>query len=60
MNRMQKITRAETSHDLKIVYTGAIYEAHFTAFHNLIAAIEKTGIPNLKLHIYTPQSISYS
>jgi glycosyltransferase involved in cell wall biosynthesis len=54
-----KITRADTAHDPKIVYTGAIYDAHFTAFHNLIAAIEKTGIPNLKLHIYTPQSISY-
>ncbi|PKL70324.1 MAG: hypothetical protein CVV30_02905 [Methanomicrobiales archaeon HGW-Methanomicrobiales-1] len=47
------------SGDLKIVYTGAIYDAHFTAFHNLISAIKKTGIPNLKLHIYTPQSISY-
>jgi len=54
-----KITRADTSRDLKIVYTGAIYEAHFTAFHNLIEAIEKTGIPNLKLHIYSPQSPSY-
>ena len=54
-----KITGADISHDPKIVYTGAIYDAHFTAFHNLIAAIEKTGIPNLKLHIYTPQSISY-
>jgi glycosyltransferase involved in cell wall biosynthesis len=54
-----KITRPDTAHDPKIVYTGAIYDAHFTAFHNLIAAIEKTGIPNLKLHIYTPQSISY-
>lgn len=54
-----KISRAETSKDLKIVYTGAIYEAHFTAFHNLIKAIEKTGITNLKLHVYTPQSISY-
>jgi len=42
-----------------IVYTGAVYEAHFSAFHNLISAIEKTGIPSLKLHVYTPQSPSY-
>jgi glycosyltransferase involved in cell wall biosynthesis len=57
--RNVKITRADTSNDPKIVYTGAIYDAHFTAFHNLISAIEKTGIRNLKLHIYTPQSISF-
>ena len=57
--RNVKITRADTSNDPKIVYTGAIYDAHFTAFHNLISAIEKTGIHNLKLHIYTPQSINY-
>jgi glycosyltransferase involved in cell wall biosynthesis len=57
--RNAKINRADTPHDQKIVYTGAIYDAHFTAFHNLISAIKKTGIPNLKLHIYTPQSISY-
>jgi glycosyltransferase involved in cell wall biosynthesis len=57
--RNANIAIADTLHSPKIVYTGAIYEAHFTAFHNLIAAIEKTGIPNLKLHIYTPQSDSY-
>ena len=57
--RNSKITVADTSRDPKIVYTGAIYDAHFTAFHNLIAAIEKTGIPDLKLHIYTPQSITF-
>ena len=47
------------SQEPKIVYTGAIYDANFTAFHNLIAAIEKTKIPNLKLHVYSPQSINY-
>jgi glycosyltransferase involved in cell wall biosynthesis len=41
---------------LRIVYTGAMYDAHYTAFKNLIAAIPKTGIPGLMLHIYTPQS----
>ena len=39
-----------------IVYTGAVYEAHYSAFRNLIAAIDTAGIPGLKLHIYTSQS----
>jgi len=39
-----------------IVYTGAVYEAHYSAFRNLISAINLTQIPGLKLHIYTPQS----
>jgi len=46
-------------HEPKIVYTGAIYDANFTAFHNLITAMEKTKIPGLKLHVYTPQSENY-
>jgi glycosyltransferase involved in cell wall biosynthesis len=47
------------SHEPQIVYTGAIYDANFTAFHNLITAMEKTKIPGLKLHVYTPQSENY-
>ena len=47
------------SHEPQIVYTGAIYNANFTAFHNLITAMEKTKIPGLKLHVYTPQSENY-
>ena len=43
----------------QIVYTGAIYDANFTAFHNMITAMEKTKIPGLKLHVYTPQSENY-
>jgi glycosyltransferase involved in cell wall biosynthesis len=50
------VSRMEISDNVSIVYTGAIYDAHFTAFQNLIAAIPKTGIPQLRLHIYTPQS----
>jgi len=42
--------------ETQIVYTGAIYEAHYSAFKNLIAAMEMAHIPGLKLHIYTPQS----
>ena len=44
--------------EIKIVYTGAVYDAHYSAFRNLIAAIGLTEIPGLILHIYTPQSPS--
>lgn len=44
--------------EVRIVYTGAVYEAHYSAFRNLLEAIPKTGIPGLTLHIYTPQSPS--
>lgn len=41
---------------IRIVYTGAVYDAHYSAFRNLLAAMPRTGIPDLTLHIYTPQS----
>ena len=40
-----------------IVYTGAIYDAHYDAFRNLIAAIESSENKNLRIHLYTPQSL---
>jgi len=40
---------------INIVYTGAVYHAHFDAFRNLIAAVESLGRKDLKLHIYTAQ-----
>ncbi len=46
----------ENSAEKTIVYTGAVYEAHYSAFRNLIEAIKSTGIPGLALHLYTPQS----
>jgi len=39
-----------------IVYTGAIYDAHYDAFRNLIAAIPLSGNNPVRLHLYTPQS----
>lgn len=51
--------RVSTPSVFKIVYTGAVYEAHFSAFLNLIEAIKKTGIPELTLHIYTPQPAAF-
>jgi len=41
--------------EVRIVYTGAVYHAHFDAFHNLIRAIEMLGRSEIKLHIYTAQ-----
>jgi glycosyltransferase involved in cell wall biosynthesis len=40
---------------IKIVYTGAVYHAHYDAFHNLLAAIQQIGRPEIKLHIFTAQ-----
>lgn len=39
-----------------IVYTGAIYDAHYDAFRNLIAAIKLLETTPIKIHLYTPQS----
>jgi len=41
--------------EVRIVYTGAIYHAHYDAFRNLIAALRLLGRPGLKLHLYTAQ-----
>jgi glycosyltransferase involved in cell wall biosynthesis len=41
--------------DINIVYTGAIYHAHYDAFHNLIDAIGRVKREDVKLHIYTAQ-----
>jgi glycosyltransferase involved in cell wall biosynthesis len=40
--------------EVKIVYTGDIYDAHYDAFRNLIAAINKLG--GITLHLYTPRT----
>lgn len=42
--------------DIKIVYTGSIYEAHYSAFQNLMAAIRLLPRWDIKLHVYTDQS----
>jgi len=41
--------------EITIVYTGAVYHAHYDAFRNLIAALEQLGRPRVKLHLYTAQ-----
>src|SRR5437588_2132473 len=41
------------SSETKIVYTGAVYEAHYDALRNLVTAIELLSKRNVKLHLYT-------
>lgn len=45
-----------TPHEKTIVYTGAVYEANYEAFRNLITAIQSPELPALVVHLYTPQS----
>lgn len=49
-------TPREPCGEVKIVYTGAVYRAHYDAFHNLLAAIAALGRPDIRLHIYTAQA----
>ena len=44
--------------EIKILYTGGVYEAHYDAFKNLISALNYLNRPEIHLHIYTPQSES--
>jgi glycosyltransferase involved in cell wall biosynthesis len=53
---LQKETDKQRKAEVKIVYTGAIYDAHFDAFTNLLRAIEIIGREELKVHVYTAQS----
>ena len=41
--------------DVKIVFTGAIYEAHYEAFRNLIQALGQINRRDVLVHIYTAQ-----
>jgi glycosyltransferase involved in cell wall biosynthesis len=41
---------------IDIVYTGAVYHAHYDAFRNLVAAIRKLGRTDVRLHLYTAQT----
>ncbi len=51
--------RSGEKRDITILYTGAIYEAHYDAFRNLIQALHILGRPEIRFHIYTPQSESH-
>ena len=49
----------EDEGEIKIVYTGEIYEAHYDAFRNLLEAIESLRRPEIKLHLYTSHPLEY-
>jgi glycosyltransferase involved in cell wall biosynthesis len=51
--RLDVQSETESRRDLKIVYTGSIYEAHFDAFRNLVKAISIVESPKFTLHIYS-------
>lgn len=44
------------SREIRIVYTGAIYQAHLDAFRNIVSALKRTKLKNINLHIYSPSS----
>jgi len=56
----QTIERPWPAHggEIKVVYTGAIYHAHYDAFQNMLMAIREMRRPEIKLHLYTAQSTS--
>jgi glycosyltransferase involved in cell wall biosynthesis len=55
IDKKSHIPWPSTKDEINIVYTGAIYHAHFDAFRNLIAAIDLLGRTNIQLHLYTAQ-----
>jgi glycosyltransferase involved in cell wall biosynthesis len=50
------VTNTDRPTEKTIVYTGAIYDAHYDAFRNLIAAVKLLGTDAPTIHLYTPQS----
>ncbi len=41
--------------EIRIVYTGAIYWAHYDAFQTLLSALKQLGRTEVMLHLYTAQ-----
>ena len=42
--------------EIKIVYTGAIYHAHYDAFRHLLSALDHMGDSLIRLHVYSAQN----
>jgi len=42
------------SEEIRLVFTGAVYWAHYDAMRNLVAALESLPAVNARLHAYTP------
>lgn len=58
IDELEKSDSFFDENEINIVYTGAIYHAHYDAFRNLINALSLIEGSNLRLHIYTAQSES--
>jgi glycosyltransferase involved in cell wall biosynthesis len=56
IDKKSNIPWPSSKDEIKIVYTGAIYHAHFDAFRNLMAAIQLVDRPTVKLHLYSAQT----
>ncbi len=52
---LDRAARVFSEDEINIVYAGAIYHAHYDAFHNLLAALERMSMKNIKLHLFTAQ-----
>lgn len=47
--------REKADAEIKIVFTGAVYEANYDAFRDLLTGLALLGDQNLRLHIYSSQ-----
>ncbi len=56
IDKKSNIPWPSSKDEIKIVYTGAIYHAHFDAFRNLMAAMQLVDRPTVKLHLYSVQT----
>lgn len=55
----QPIEPAAKTGDVEIVYTGAVYNAHFDAFRNLLAGLNKLNRPEVKLQLYSASPVDW-
>jgi glycosyltransferase involved in cell wall biosynthesis len=53
------LTQRSCRRPLRIVYTGAIYEAHFDCFRHLLQAIRQSPAGDFELHIYTAMDLHF-
>lgn len=55
LDSLDRAERVFSDKETNIVYTGAVYHAHYDAFQNLIGALRRLNKKDVKLHIYTAQ-----
>ena len=55
LNRLDAEPRVLPEGAFNIVYTGAVYSAHYDAFQNLIAAVESLDRADVAIYVFTAQ-----